>query len=910
MLRLPDAFAPPPSHRATPEAALLDWYMTTFVPAPERGFALMNPVSADHDYLTKTESLTQAHIARALNDEVRMLTIARRTTKVPLSYAVSTATATGWAQALTIAMMHSGRAAVTAVLRQCAAQHMFAFAQLHQDGGQVYIVMEARQPAILLESIARQIQVATGVGSAIVAAMPLPLMPNLRASGGPQRSPILLPSGAVIDATNPWQALAELRDQCQPNTTEALLAAFQRLPAVSVRQPSKLHASKVNPRKDGSVIAWFNHHHTLETVLAEAGLTEQGCLVHCPFHDDSHPTLAIWQHGDGNMVCHCLSAQPDCPAAASPYLDAFTLMCLIAKRSPQAVIIDLIARHRLGQQRTLQVIACQPPRDPRAAWPEHQQALTAARRQLEQGMQDATHARGQVTVLGDTPGIGKTYLGAKLANAASRQGKRVAIVVGSHAIATSEWEPLLDRPMIWKSRLTLCADTCCPKVLLETLPMLGYALPPCASGCRYLAQADQRAGHIVIYQYHHLHFDGGALLADTDLIIVDESPLQALIAEQTATRMELQELLTHLEGQRDPTAQIVQALAALTRGTKTLSGAEIVRAVEARLEGPLNTILARAAKAKAAWRHPAPNPKVNLEKLPRLFLGDLLAALTHDAQHPNSLLSLAHGAYQWYEKRPFLPDPYAHDRPPAVIVLDGSANPMVSAALYQPWPVAVVAIDTPISPYVTLVQCSVTPATRQIVQEPERLKALARAIAAVCNHFEVVLAGGVTYKGAISILAESLGGAWLYYGNQRGKNHLATVPAMACVASPTLPPDVPLRMAQAIWSNDATPIMSVPTRLAAGAYGDADARVQAVTNLLGREELRQAAHRSRMILREEPVIVLIFSPWDLTAIGLAPHITITDVPYGNSRESYQALEQYQERMTLQVAGGQGSSLPG
>ncbi|NNJ09159.1 hypothetical protein EKD04_002325 [Chloroflexales bacterium ZM16-3] len=179
----------------------------------------MNPASADHDYLTKTQLLTPAHIARALNDEARFLTIAGHTMKVPLSYAVFTTTATGWARALTIAITHGGRAPVANVLRQCAALHLFGFAQLRtsgdQDGDQVYIVMEALQPATLLESIARQIQVAAGVVSEIVVALLLPLMPNLRAPGGPQRSPILLSSGALIDATPPWQALAELRDQCR-----------------------------------------------------------------------------------------------------------------------------------------------------------------------------------------------------------------------------------------------------------------------------------------------------------------------------------------------------------------------------------------------------------------------------------------------------------------------------------------------------------------------------------------------------------------------------------------------------------------------------------------------------------------------------------------------------------------------
>lgn len=63
----------------------------------------------------------------------------------------------------------------------------------------------------------------------------------------------------------------------------------------------------------------------------------------------------------------------------------------------------------------------------------------------------------------------------------------------------------------------------------------------------------------------------------------------------------------------------------------------------------------------------------------------------------------------------------------------------------------------------------------------------------------------------------------------------------------------------------------------------------------GLEELRQAAHRCRPILSAEPTTLLIFSPWDISAIGFTPALVITDVPHGNSTNSAQAATQYAAR---------------
>lgn len=173
--------------------------------------------------------------------------------------------------------------------------------------------------------------------------------------------------------------------------------------------------------------------------------------------------------------------------------------------------------------------------------------------------------------------------------------------------------------------------------------------------------------------------------------------------------------------------------------------------------------------------------------------------------------------------------------------------------------------------------------------------ALARSIATVCNTLGITLGGGVTYKCTEHLMAEVLGGSWLHYYDQRGKNRLAQASAIACVASPTLPPGTALRYARALWSDDPVPLDEASMRVTTGLYRYADPRVEAVNRMQGLEELQQAIHRSRVILRNEPVMVLVFSPWDLSEYGLAPHLEVKGVTYANSTASHEAIQRYQER---------------
>jgi hypothetical protein len=71
-----------------------------------------------------------------------------------------------------------------------------------------------------------------------------------------------------------------------------------------------------------------------------------------------------------------------------------------------------------------------------------------------------------------------------------------------------------------------------------------------------------------------------------------------------------------------------------------------------------------------------------------------------------------------------------------------------------------------------------------------------------------------------------------------------------------------------------------------------DPRLQAMNLLEGPEELRQAVHRSRAINRDTPMVLLIFSPWDLTELGLTPTTMVEEVSYPNSKASREALRRY------------------
>ncbi len=893
----------------TPDrATLLAWYRDSFIPDPDRGYALMNPVQSQDKYVRASRALSGELIGGGLDG---------RTTRrkslggliVPQSIAVVPMHRDGWAVHAALDVDAGGAVAMQQALDVCQRVGLWAFAQIGNgeahSGGHLYIPSDSRQPAPLLQSLARRIQAAAGVSGEAYPFnqdLRLPLMLHLRAPGGPRRFPLLFQGGEITDATDPWQALGILRERWHANSAEAITAALDTLPGPSVARPAKRHKSKVNTENTASVISWYLSNYELRDLLADRGVVgaDRRNVVCCPWHDDKHPSLAIFEHPDGHDVCRCFSQNSSCPAAGVPYLDAFNLYAW--NTTPGEAVKELAAAHGLGEQRSLRIEAM-PERDqPTKRTPgEHQALILAGRERLTEELHHASTRAGEVTIVRATMGLGKTHAAALLANERYTAGDSVAIVAPSHELAESEWAPRLTRAFIWRSRLDLC--TCYDRAYLESLAGLGYALPDCEPECPYIKQYDQRRGIITIYQHNHLHLNGGKLLAGYDVVIIDESPIGALLEEERRGPDDLRRLLNRaVPDVSEPAKPLLRALADVGRAVppsrSSLRGEPLLQALRQALPLPLDEAIQAAKTSTLAHEHLPADGITPAEHLPPLFLGRLIRALEHDSQPdtPNTLLAWDGLAWSWFRPHPLLAHSAGKLTAPAVIVLDGSADPVIAQRLYQPWPVRIVSIDVPLAPSVTVVQCPVTTSTRRLVQDRETLDSAIRAVMTVCDTLGVLVDGGISYLKAEQHLAGELGGQWLHYGGQRGNNTLKDARTLAILASPTAPPDAIERKALALWADDPAPIVCRWECVGKGDYQTADPRLDAVSRLHGPEELRQAAHRCRPILSTESTLLLVFSPWDLASLGLAPHHLVTQLPYGNSSAVKQAAQRYRDAL--------------
>ncbi len=475
------------------------------------------------------------------------------------------------------------------------------------------------------------------------------------------------------------------------------------------------------------------------------------------------------------------------------------------------------------------------------------------------------------------------------------------MTIPSLELAECEWAPRLTRAFVWQSRERLC--TCYDQAHLAAWSRLGYALPKCQDDCPYMDQYKQRKGRITIYQHNHLHLNHGEILKDADVVIIDESPLPALLEEETRSQDEIRMLINRRgpDGQEDPAAPLLRALHAvghahtLRRGS--LRGQPLIDALQDVLPIPLDTAIADARTSFLAKEHYPADGNADPERLPPLFLGRLLRALEHDARPNtfNTLLAWDSVAWSWFEPHILLGACVGRIDAPAVLVLDASADPAIAQRLYAPWPVQIITIDVPLSPHVTVVQCPITASTRRIVQDRKTLDSVSRAVMAVCNHLDITVDGGISYLKAEHQLADALGGTWLHYGGQRGNNTLKDARTLAIIASPTTPPDAIERKALALWADDPVPISCGWEMLGKDDYRAQDERLEAMNQLHGIEELRQAAHRCRPILSTEPTTLLIFSPWNVSSIGFLPTLTVADVPHGNSDKAKEAVIHYQNR---------------
>jgi hypothetical protein len=527
------------------QVELVTWYMQTFIPDPERGYDLMNIIQADNKYIRKQAAVTLELITKALQGQCRSLNIGARKYTFPYSIAVVPSHRDDWATCMAIDIDIGGEQQVRSCLSICQQYGLFAFAQLSisqdHDGGHIYIPIDRPQPSSLLWNIAARIQAAAGVrGEAYPRqkkanhqSLRLPLMMHLRAPGGPQRYPLLLASGQTISTTNPWLALEILQGQYRPNSAETLMAALGALPPISIDHPQPLHKSQVNPDSETSIIKWYNDNHDLEEELANLGGYGNGALRTCPFHDDRSPSLAIWPHSSGKLVCQCMSANSHCPAAERS-LDAFNLFCMREDRTASAAVRYLVDTYHLGRQRTLRItdVISKVP----AQAENHGEILQTAYRKLETELRKAAVRQRTVTVVSATPGLGKTHAAAALAKELHDAGKDVAIVAPTLMLAR-DWAKLLkdlgvEDVFVWRARTDIC--TCFDRVQLERLMELGYQLPVCRTECPYTKQLSLRIGNIGIYQHNHLHLNNGELLAQADVVIVDESPIGSLLRTNVA----------------------------------------------------------------------------------------------------------------------------------------------------------------------------------------------------------------------------------------------------------------------------------------------------------------------------------------------------------------------------------------
>jgi hypothetical protein len=878
---------------------LIAFYLCWFVLNPERGYYEMNPIACRNTYLHKTEPLTLDMLVCAFDDGTRRLKLDGRMVPVPLSFATRLVASNGLARWAVLNIDSGGEAAVRRVLDVCAAHGLWASAVLsesaHHSGGHVYVPLAVPILAVHCANLAKSIQLASDVPADCYPAgnkpLRLPLMHHLHAPGGPRRFPIIVSDGTVIPESTAWPMLAQLRDSWRPNTLEQVVVALARLPHTFLPRVTPIHRSRVSISNPEQVIRHFNQHHALTEFLPLANVPQGMALMKCPAHNDTGYSLAVFQHPAGYHVCRCLSMDADCPLAAEHDIDAFTLYSWEHQLDTQTAVQQIIEDECLGQQRTWKITGAltPPPVDPHALAVQ-EALLKAGRARLRDELRQAVERPGQVTFICATPGLGKTHFAAELANQLYAEGKRVAIIVPTHAIAEQEWLPRLINPLIWQPRTRMC--TCVAGERLERLAQLGYQPLSCKRGCPYQAQRAKRRGHIVVYQHNHLHLQDSELLCDVDVIIVDEGIAGALLAERIITREELEALLQRL-GLEDPAAPLVTLLLETRRaaGREPITG--LVFLLAQRSSQPLDELIRQAKTSPEMTVSTVVRASTLVETLPARVLPALIAALEHDLTMPNPRLTCDGEVWYLCEKRRFLAAPRAQVEPPAVVVLDGSANELVGAALVRPWPSSVVNIHVPISPDVWVIQCTGTASTRRFIHEPERVRTLMEQIAGAAAHLGFVFDGGVTYKAAQEIAEQMLGGTWIHYGGQRGHNGLSDKHAIATIGSPTYPPNAAKRQALVLFSDEAEPLCLDAERIGCAEYRANDPRLQAYTRMCALEELGQALHRIRPIEVKGPKVLFIASPWDLSPLGVTPQTVVEQVPYGNNRAVKQGMEDYQ-----------------
>lgn len=896
----------------TGKGELLQQYIDTFVPNPST-YAVMNPSGMDRKYSRGKKSLTPDNIQNALTGAPRRLKIDGKWVTVPLSVAIIPQTADELAKNIALDVDDGGKGAVAQVLTVCESLGLWAFAQLSEStkhtGGHVYILGSEYLPSAVLHEVGQRIAQAAEVPCEVYPKdvdLRLPLMYHLHAPGGPARFPLLLQTGEIIEVEHWVIMLADLFTVAQYNDPKTITAALNALPTLPEpeQRPRPRHTSEINAGSVDSVINWYNDTHNVLSELEQMGAdvgNGQKSVICCPAHDDQHPSLGIFRNHDGKIVARCFV--DSCDLGKKPYYDAFDLFCMRNAYDSAQAVYELVTKHGLGRKREFKITEAAPVEriDPEA----HDVLIGRARLRLADELSAAAQRSG-VTVIRATPGLGKTHAAAELAQQLHSEGRRVAIAAPTLDIATGEWRGRLGADgYVWQSKKSLCR--CHEDTYLDLCILMGYRMPECIyDDCPYAQQAKQARGKIIVYQHAHLHLGDGGAMAGIDTLIIDESPIGALMPEHGISAATLEKFADRHPD--DPATPLLDAMAAaalkLPEQIQDVRGPALMAAIQQELNG-ISLEQALHDARLSPFNKIAPVPPRDAKRMVPQFLGLLLAAL-HAPTAFNWGKGGKHGnwGFVWQERKPLAAALHNGLCPPAVIVLDGSADQVVAEQLYKPWPVHFIEISAPLSPLVEIIQVNCTPSTRQIVRDADKTNRLARAVAITAEQVGVVLDGGITYQGAVDEMAAVCGGQWLHFGGQRGSNALADAGAIAVVASPTAPPVAVERRALALWPDVTTEWVATGKT---GEYVASDDRMQRLNLLTGPEELRQSIFRVRPLTAAKETKLLIFTPWSLDSIGIQPNRVIDEIPYGNSNEAAALLAKYEERRrelsSMPVGGG-------
>ncbi len=118
-------------------------------------------------------------------------------------------------------------------------------------------------------------------------------------------------------------------DPHPPAVMQRLFDRYQENPVDLLPPPSETKQREPRSlRESGVDIARFNETYELTSLLEYYGAKRIGKgLYLCPFHDDRRASLGVYVR-NGQIFCHCLSKNSDCPLSMRGRNDSFNVYCI------------------------------------------------------------------------------------------------------------------------------------------------------------------------------------------------------------------------------------------------------------------------------------------------------------------------------------------------------------------------------------------------------------------------------------------------------------------------------------------------------------------------------------------------------------------------------------------------------